>query len=115
MIDSAGPIILASPPVPIQAIVNVPNALIAQARPVICHGVMFQALPTNVGIVYIGSRTMDKTTLTNLFAMLPVPTANLLPSFSCAITVAPNALAVNEFWVDADEGGDGVIVTYLVL
>ncbi len=113
MIASGGPIILGSPPTPIQAIINLAN--ITSSRPQLCHGIMFEVLPTNVGRVYIGAPTMDRTTFTDLFAILAIPTDNFLPTFSTALTIAPNALCVNDFWVDADEGGDGVIVTFLVL
>jgi hypothetical protein len=76
---------------------------------------MFEVLPTNVGRVYIGAPTMDRATYTDLYAILAIPTDNFLPTFSVALTIAPNALCLNDFYIDADESGDGVIVTYLVL
>ena len=90
----------------------------ANANPVIhaaCHGIMFQTLPTNTGKIYIGRANMNKAAFTGLFAMLVAPSASQLPNFSAAITQAPNALGVEEFYVDADNAGEGVIVTILVL
>lgn len=50
-----------------------------------------------------------------MFAFIAIPTANHIPAFSVALTIAPNALNVGDFYVDADVADDGVIVTYLVL
>ena len=78
------------------------------------HGVMFQALPTNVGIVYIGTSALVRATFTNCFAYLPVPTTNQAPTFSAALTIAPNGLALGQYYIDADNAGDGVLVTVLI-
>src|SRR3990167_7769393 len=110
MIASGGKITVGTPGTPVAAIMNLP----ASPRPWACHGVMFQALPTNTGRVYIGTAAVDRTTLANAFAILAIPTANILPSFSAALTIAPNGLVLNTFYVDADEADDGVILTYLV-
>jgi len=82
---------------------------------VACHGIMFQVLPTNTGRVYVGGAQLDRVAVTNVFAMLPAPSSTQLPNFSAAITQAPNALGVEEFWIDADNAGEGVIVTILIL
>jgi len=82
---------------------------------VACHGIMFQTLPTNTGKIYIGRQNMNKAAFTGLFAMLVAPTTSQLPNFSAAITQAPNALGIEEFYVDADVAGEGVIVTVLIL
>ena len=112
MIGSGGPIVVGSPIAAENAAQNVPNYLI---KPVLCHAVMFQVFPDNTGKVYIGMPDMDPAAKTGLFATLAVPTTNLLPNFSVAITIAPNALCLNDFWVLADNAGEGCIVTYLVL
>lgn len=78
------------------------------------HGIMFQARPANVGRVYIGRATMNRGALTDTYAVIPVPTLNFLPTFSIALTIAPNALPLEDFYVDADNVGDGVLVTFLV-
>lgn len=78
------------------------------------HGVLFQALPTNTGRIYIGDSTLNRATFAGLFAMLAVPTANLLPTFSAALTLAPNAVRLDDMFIDADNNNDGVIVSVLV-
>ena len=79
-----------------------------------CHAVLIQALPANVGRVYIGASNMNRVARTRLFAILPTPTANQLPTFSAALTLAPNGIGLEGFYIDADNGDDGVIVTILV-
>ena len=78
------------------------------------HGVMLQALPTNVGKVYIGKQTLNRAAYSDLYAVLAIPAGAALPSFSTALTLAPNAINLADFWVDVDTAGDGVIVTVLV-
>ena len=79
-----------------------------------CHEVLIQALPTNVGKVYIGTATMNKATFTNLFAVLAVPTANQIPTFSAALTLSAAAIDLTDLYIDADAANDGVIVTVLI-
>lgn len=79
------------------------------------HGILFQARRANTGLVYIGDRpTMDKTTLAGVLAVLAIPTDNALPTFSAALTWSPNALQLETFWIDADDAGDGCLVSVLV-
>lgn len=77
------------------------------------HGIMFQTLPGNTGFVYIGKANMDRTTKAGVIAVLAVPTENTLPTFSAALTWSANNLFLQEYYVDADSGGDGVLCTYL--
>lgn len=80
------------------------------------HGVMFQALPQNTGIVYVGrgANMIRVLPYTAVMAFLAIPTVNFLPTFSAALTIAPNGLALQDFWLDVDVSGDGALVTYLV-
>lgn len=80
-------------------------------NPFLIHGILFQALPTNTGKVFVGTAGLVKATYVNVAAILPIPTVNFLPTFSTSITIAPNALTLLEFWIDADVAGEGVIVT----
>lgn len=84
-------------------------------KPQPCHGIMVQTAPGNTGNIYVGTADMDKSTLAGVFAVLPIPTDNFLPTFSAALTIAPNALKLNEFYIDADVNDDGAIVSYLIL
>jgi len=79
-----------------------------------CHAVMFQVLPENTGRIYIGSVNMSRTARTRLFAMLGVPTVNFIPAYNASHTISPNGFKMNIFYVDADVGGDGVIIADIV-
>ena len=84
------------------------------ALPLKVHGLLFQALPENTGRVYVGSETMNRPARTGLFAMVPAPSTGALPSFSTALTIAPNGINAADFYIDADTPGDGVVVTALI-
>jgi hypothetical protein len=110
MIQSLGKL-LPTPGTPVRATQNI---IAAPDSRLAVHGVMFQALPTNTGRVYIGTQTLNRFAFTGLYAILAVPAGSALPTFSTALTLAPNAINVADFWVDVDNGGDGVLVTVLV-
>jgi hypothetical protein len=79
------------------------------------HGIMFQALASNTGNVYIGNKSLVKSTLVGCYAVLAIPTVNFLPTFSAALTIAPNGLdSIENFSIDADVASNGVLITYLV-
>ena len=111
MIQAIGKLTVATPGTPVRATVNNANP----AETVRIHGFLFQAPRSNVGIVYIGKEDMDRTTLVGVLGMLAIPTDNSLPSFSAALTISPNGLMQEELYVDADEAGDGAILTILVM
>ncbi len=80
------------------------------------HGFIVQALASNVGNVYVGSRsTMSRSTLVGVLVVLPIPTANLLPTFSATIQQGANALGLDHLWIDADNANDGVLVSAIVV
>lgn len=78
------------------------------------HAWLIQALSTNVGKVYIGLSTLNKSTLAGVIVTLPVPTTNLLPSFSCSLTEGANALPLDDLYIDADNANDGVTISGVV-
>lgn len=78
-----------------------------------CHAILFQALPTNLGKVYVGDINIDVGT--GFYgAYIPVPSTNTAPSFQTSLTRAPNGLNVEMFWIDADFEGEGCTVSILV-
>lgn len=115
MIDGTGAVRVPVPGTPVQILLSVPNyqAVTGKAYPI--HAILFEALPANTGRVYIGKQGLDKGTFVRCLAWLAVPTLNNAPSFAAAITIAPNALIINDFWIDADNATDGVLATYLIL
>jgi hypothetical protein len=114
MIASGGFVTVPAPGTPVNAAVNVPQYLTV---PVKCHGFMFQALPGNTGLVYIGGQGMDKVTGAEVYAVIAIPPTapdtTQLPSFSAALTISPNGLCLSMVFVDADQVDDGVLVSYL--
>ena len=83
-------------------------------NPPSCHALIIQTLRSNTGKIYIGLSGMQRTTLAQTLAVLPIPTDNLLPTFSIALTVAANAINVADLWLDADVNGEGVLISALV-
>jgi hypothetical protein len=83
-------------------------------NPPSCHAVIIEALPGNTGKIYIGLLGLDKTTYAQVLVVLPIPTANLIPTFSIALTVAGNAVNLGNLFIDADVGGEGVLISALV-
>lgn len=79
-----------------------------------CHAVMIEALPTNTGKIYGGDRFNFVKGSSGETFILAIPTANSIPSFSETISAAPNALNLAGYWIDADNAGDGVLVSYIV-
>ena len=111
MISALGAVTVPTPGTPVRATINRADP----SKPIPCHGIMFEALPANTGFVYIGQQNMNRSTLEGVYAVIPVPSTNILPSFSTALTLAPNGLGAHLFWVDADNPTDGVLVTFLQL
>lgn len=111
MIAPLGPLTVPSPGTPVSVATLLPAG---KFQPL--HAVLFQALPGNTGKVYIGNRTLNSSTFVGCMAILAIPTTNQLPTFSAALTNAPNALdQLQTFFIDADNADDGVLVTYMVL
>jgi hypothetical protein len=52
-----------------------------------------------------------RTTLSGVFAVIPAPSANVLPSFSATVTYAPAAFNLSDVWMDVDTGGEGALVS----
>lgn len=78
------------------------------------HAILIEALAANTGKVYIGLVGMNKTTLAGVITVLPVPTTNLLPTFSASIAQAANGLPASTLFVDADQATDGILASALV-
>ncbi len=79
-----------------------------------CHSIMAEALQGNTGRVYIGSSAMVRATGVGVYAVIPIPTSNILPTFTATIAYAPAALLLNDLYLDVDQDGEGVLVSYVV-
>ena len=78
------------------------------------HSYLVEALSGNTGKIYIGTSTLDKTTLAGVYAILPPPTANIFPSFSATVSYSPNHFNLAEIYVDVDNAGEGVVASAIV-
>lgn len=109
MIQALGMIPVPAPGTPVAIDTALPNP----DKSMSIHGALFEQIPGQTGKIYIGRKSMDKSSLVGVYAILAIPTTNFLPTFSVALTIAPNGLSTIEFWVDADVAGEGVLVTIL--
>ena len=96
--------------------VAVPAAIAGPGSPGLStvHAFVVSALSTNTGKVYIGTVGLNKTTLANTLVVLAIPTVNLIPTFSCSLTAAANALSLSDLYIDADNANDGVLISAVV-
>lgn len=79
------------------------------------HAILIEALPGNTGRTYVGVKGLARATLANCLAVLPIPTANMIPTFSITVTEAANGVALASFYFDADVGGEGVMVSAIIV
>jgi hypothetical protein len=78
------------------------------------HAFSIQALHTNTGKVFVGDRqAMVKATFVGVLAVIPIPTANLIGSFTSAIANGANAIPIDNLWLDVDTNGEGVLMSIL--
>lgn len=110
MIDTLGCLRVAAPGTPVRLTSGQANP----AQRYACHGVMVQVLHTNTGRIFVGKANMNKATFENVLAVLAIPTDNTIPTFSAALTIAPNAVHPHDLYLDADQANEGAIVTVLV-
>lgn len=86
----------------------------ATINPPSVHAFIIEALPSNLGKIYIGLAGLNKATMVGVLCILPVPSINLLPTFSMAVSAGANPLNLRDLWFDADTSGEGVIVSAVV-
>lgn len=81
-----------------------------------CHAIMIEALPTNTGKVYVMDRSNGViATLVGVLAILAVPTANVIPTYTVGFSGAPNPMNAASYYIDVENTGEGVIVSVLVI
>lgn len=111
MVRSLGYVSVAAAGTPVRATNNETDP----AARIGAQAVLFQALPANAGPIYIGLAGMDKTTGVGVLAILPGPTdpaTGPFPSFSPAQPLSAAAFNMADFYVDADNNDDGVVISY---
>lgn len=105
-------VIRPEPGKPASILLNKPN--VANWNPPVANSLFFQALPGNVGYVYVGVKGMSKAANTNIIGLLPPPTANHLPEIDWDNTSQPNPFDLTSYFVDVDVAGDGVRVSFTI-
>jgi hypothetical protein len=108
-----GKVVVASAGTPVQASINAAD----QAAPlrIGCQSISFQALPGNAGLVYIQQATGDdRATLVNTLAILPKPssaTTGPFASYTISIPLAAAGFNLADYYINADNAGDGVLIS----
>lgn len=110
MLRSLGKVTIPNAGTPVQATVNQSDP----AQVFLCHAFLVESWPTNVGKIYVGLKNMDKSSGSNLLAVLAIPTTNSIPTFSATIAAAPNALSINDIYIDADTSNDSALVSVVI-
>lgn len=77
------------------------------------HAMLFQRdVTSETGLVYIlANEDAVIATRVGVIAILAIPTSNILPSFSATITLAAAGLDLRNYFIDADNDGEGCIVS----
>ena len=78
------------------------------------HAFVIEVLPSNTGKIYVGLVGLNRSTLAECLIVLPVPTANLLPTFSVSVAIGANPLRLDTIYLDADTNNDGVLISAVV-
>ena len=108
MLVSLGKIVIATPGVKLRATNNQTDP----TKGFLAHSVLIEAWPSNTGKIYICDRsTANTTTGVGLLAILGIPTANFIPTFTDTISYASNGCNIEQIWIDADNPNDGVLVS----
>lgn len=103
---------------PGKIVVATPGTLVpitVGAHPV--HSIQIQPLLANAGSVYIGVGALVRSTLAGVMAVLPKPASSTSGPITPWIAANENAITginPNELFIDADNGGDGVLVTEIL-
>lgn len=111
-LDGLGKFVVPTPGTPVPVVI--PAASVLQPF-TSCHALLAEALSSNTGKIYIGRVGMNKTTLVGVLIVLPVPSTNVLPTFSIAVQQGANAISIGSFYVDADNSNEGVSVSVMVV
>ena len=113
MIEIAGKVVVPTAGVPVQlaqqpAVLAVLNNKIALAR---VQGVRLQAIPSNMGLVYVGNAAMVKATFEGVGYILGVPVATVTPpSLDLSFDTTAAGVDLQEIYLDTANNGEGVLV-----
>lgn len=85
---------------------------------VAAQSIVFEVLPGNTGLVYIqqGGGADDRTNLTRTLAILPAPasaTQGPFASYTISLPVAPAGFNAADYYIDAANANQGVLVSII--
>lgn len=83
--------------------------------PISCHSIFFQALPANLGMLYIGMAALNSSTGEGLVAHLLCPQKTYLPSFEVTVESLANGLNAADWFIASDAVGSGAQVTVVTI
>lgn len=84
-------------------------------RDIFCHSIFFQALPSNLGMTWIGVKNLNTMTGEGVVACLLAPTPTYLPSFEVTIESLANGLNAGDWWIASDAPNVGAQVTLVTI
>lgn len=78
------------------------------------QSVMFQAWPGNAGLCYVGLANMVIATGVGVLGVIGKPSTDevSVPSASFSIPLAPGGINLADLYVDADDSGANILVSY---
>lgn len=87
---------------------NMPKFKVAKIR--------IEPLPANTGKIYVGSSTLDKSSMVGVLDILNKwPTTGPPDRFLVDSQEDSNVLFPDEYWLDADTSGEGAVVSFWIV
>lgn len=80
---------------------------------IFAHTVFVQQFPGNTGKIYLGDVTVVGSTGVGVTAILPIPTANSLGSFTLSWPDPHFQFDLSQLYLDSEVNGEGAIVSYV--
>lgn len=111
MIRSLGYVTVPTPGTRVRATVN---AAVPATR-IGAQAVLFQALPDNTDIIYVGEANMNTSTGIGVLGIIAAPadpTLGPFPSWGATLPVGAAGLNMADLYIDAVSADDGVVVSY---
>lgn len=75
------------------------------------HSFFVQQVAGNTGYLYIGTATMNTTTLAGVYGVVPPPTATNLPFFSSVVINAPGGFDLSQVYLAVSVAGEAALVS----
>jgi hypothetical protein len=107
-LKSLGKVVVTTGGTEVRSTLNEPD----QTARVGAQSFFVQQVTGNTGKIFVGSVGLDRITLAGVYAVLPAPTAGVLPSFSATVTESPAGFNMADIYIDADTNGESALVSF---